>query len=277
MARPIKSGLDYFPLDCQLDDKFELIEAEFGLTGFAVVVKLLQKIYAGQGYYCEWTNEVALLFSKKIGLGRNAVSEIVEASIKRGMFDKRLYEKYKILTSENIQEVYFEAVSRRKKVEVKKEYLLINCTENIDNADISGVNVYINPINDDINQQSKVKESKEKYSKGECDTSVTSPSLKSKNSDFNSLKNYGNYKKVQLTENQYSSLVKEFGQNKTDKYIKKVDEYCQQNGKHYNDYDLTIRKWIAEDKNKQPEHSYDLEEFDEFTKNYVPKIKSERK
>ena len=272
MARPIKNGLDYFPLDCQLDDKFELIEAEFGLTGFAVVVKLLQKIYAGQGYYCEWTNEVALLFGKKIGLGRNAVSEIVEASIKRGMFDKRLYEKYKILTSENIQEVYFEAVSRRKKVEVKKEYLLIKCTQNIDNADISGVNVYINPINDDINQQSKVKESKEKYSKGEYDTSVTSPSLKSKDSDFNSLKNYGKYKRVQLTENQYSGLVKDFGRNKTDYYIKKVDEYCQQNGKHYNDYDLTIRKWLAEDKNKQSEHSYDLDEFDKFTMNCVPKI-----
>lgn len=36
----MKSGIDYFPLDVSLDDKFELIEAEFGLTGFAVVVKL---------------------------------------------------------------------------------------------------------------------------------------------------------------------------------------------------------------------------------------------
>ena len=61
-----KSGLEYFPLDVVLDDKFELIEAEFGLTGFAVIVKLFQKIYGGQGYYCEWTNEVALLFAKRI-------------------------------------------------------------------------------------------------------------------------------------------------------------------------------------------------------------------
>ena len=116
-----KSGLEYFPLDVVLDDKFELIEAEFGLTGFAVIVKLFQKIYGGQGYYCEWTNEVALLFAKRIGLGGSVVSEIVAASIKRGIFSQELYDKYNILTSPGIQERYFDAVIRRKKVEVKKE------------------------------------------------------------------------------------------------------------------------------------------------------------
>ena len=60
----MKDGIPYFPLDCELDSKFELIEAEFGLQGFAVVVKLLQRIYGGEGYYCEWTEDVALLFGK---------------------------------------------------------------------------------------------------------------------------------------------------------------------------------------------------------------------
>lgn len=161
----MKSGIEYFPLDCQLDEKFELIEAEFGLTGFAVVVKLLQRIYAGQGYYCEWTNEVALLFSKKIGLGCNAVSEIVEASIRRGIFDKTLYDSYGILTSRGIQSRYLEAVSRRKKVEVKKEYLLINYDQIPKNVDISSENVCKNQENVDILKQSKVKESKVKKSK----------------------------------------------------------------------------------------------------------------
>ena len=44
----MKSGLEYFPLDCNMDDKLELIEAEFGITGFGVVVKLFQKIYGGK-------------------------------------------------------------------------------------------------------------------------------------------------------------------------------------------------------------------------------------
>ena len=160
-------GIPYFPLDCQLDDKFALIEAEFGLTGFAVVVKLFQRIYGRCGYYCEFTNEVALLFGREVGLGGNAVSEIVSAAIRRGIFNKELFEKYHILTSEGIQKRYFEAVSRRKKVEVKKQYLLVNCAELLKNADISEENADIYGKNDNISVQSKEEKSKEEYSKEE--------------------------------------------------------------------------------------------------------------
>ena len=158
----MKNGIDYFPLEVYLDEKFELIEAEFGLTGFGVVVKLLQKIYGGQGYYIEWTNEVALLFAKKIGLGGSAVSEIVTAAIRRGIFDKTLYDKYGILTSSGIQKRYFEIVSRRKNVEVKKEYLLFCDDKVFKNVNISAGNVSKNGKNADISEQSKGKESKVK-------------------------------------------------------------------------------------------------------------------
>ena len=40
MARPNKAGLDYFELDCHLDEKVRLIQAEFGLKGFAVVYQI---------------------------------------------------------------------------------------------------------------------------------------------------------------------------------------------------------------------------------------------
>lgn len=161
MARPMKDGVDYFPLDVNLDDKWELIEAEFGLKGFAIVVKLYQKIYS-IGYYCEWTNEVELLFSRKIGEGRGFVSEIVAASIRRGIFDKKMYDKYHILTSKGIQKRYFEAISRRKNFQIETKYLLLNDDENPVNVNINRVNVNINPENVCNNSQSKVKESKVK-------------------------------------------------------------------------------------------------------------------
>ena len=163
----MKSGIDYFPLDVALDEKFELIEAEFGLTGFGVVVKLLQKIYGGQGYYVEWTNEVALLFAKRVGLGGGVVSEIVEASVKRGIFDKTLYDKYHILTSKGIQKRYFEAVGRRKSVEVEGAYLLVNAADFSKNVSITVKNVDIFPKNADISQQSKVEESRVEESRVE--------------------------------------------------------------------------------------------------------------
>ena len=161
------NGINYFPLNVHLDDKFELIEAEFGLKGFAIVVKLFQKIYGQQGYYCEWSEDVALLFGKNVGLGGDAVSEIVRAAIKRGIFDSELYDKYQILTSRGIQERYFEAVSRRKEVEVRKEYLLIKVDQIYKNVRILNENVNISSKNVNISEQKKVEESKVKEKKVE--------------------------------------------------------------------------------------------------------------
>lgn len=162
-----KSGIDYFPLDVTLDAKFELIEAEFGLTGFGVVVHLLQEIYGKAGYYIEWTEEVALLFARKVGLGGNAVSEIVDASIRRGMFDQEKYDKYRVLTSKGIQKRYFEAVSRRKALEVDFNILLIDVAQILPNVNIQRGNVNILSKNADISKQSKVEESRGEKSKGE--------------------------------------------------------------------------------------------------------------
>ena len=162
-----KSGIDYFPLDVTLDAKFELIEAEFGLTGFGVVVHLLQEIYGKAGYYIEWTEEVALLFARKVGLGGSVVSEIVEASVRRGMFDKEKYDKYRVLTSRGIQKRYFEAVSRRKVLKVDYNILLIDVTQICKGVDIEQENVNILSQNVNISEQSKVEKSKVKKSKEE--------------------------------------------------------------------------------------------------------------
>lgn len=163
----MKDGIPYFPLDCELDSKFELIEAEFGLQGFAIVVKLLQRIYGGEGYYCEWTNEVALLFAKRNSTGGSVVSEIVSASIKRGIFDKDMFERYGILTSKGIQLRYLKAVDRRKQVKIKKQYLLVECALLPKNVCIIEENVNIFQKNDDISQQRKEEERKVKKSKGD--------------------------------------------------------------------------------------------------------------
>jgi len=156
----LAAGIPYFPLDVDLDGKFELIEAEFGITGFGVVVKILQKIYGDQGYYVEWTNDVALVFARRNGLGASAVSEIVSAAIKRGIFDEKLHKKYGILTSHGIQERYFKAVERRKNVEVKGDYLLVNAGKLFPNVSISGENVNISGKNADNREQSKEEKSK---------------------------------------------------------------------------------------------------------------------
>lgn len=164
MSRELKKGLDFFLLDTVLNTDMELLEAEFGLKGFAVVIKLWQKIYAEDGYYCEWTDEVALLFAKKVGVNGNVVSEIIKASFKRGIFDKEMYDKYKILTSTGVQKRYFEAVSRRKQINVKADYLLIPDIKKMENVNINSINVNTNTENDNIYSQSKEENKREENS-----------------------------------------------------------------------------------------------------------------
>ena len=164
MGRPIKEGLDYFELDCQLDDKIKLIQAEYGLKGFAVVVKLFQKIYGGCGYYCEWTEDVLLLFMSENGLdceSKNLIGNIVEACIRRHIFSEDLFKKYHILTSSGIQKRYLNAVARRENVKLKKEYLLVKVDKKYISADKNRVSAYINSVNACGNTQSREEKSRE--------------------------------------------------------------------------------------------------------------------
>src|SRR5699024_5186915 len=161
MARPKKQGVDYFPLDVHLDNKFKFIEIKFGLEGFATVIKMMQEIYANR-YYCDWGEDEQLLFSDEHRIDFDKLQLITDECVKRNIFNKQLYDKYKILTSEGIQKRYKEIVRRRVDVELVEEYLLIDGDFGIS----SGVNDDINPSassqSDSKSTQSKVKESKGK-------------------------------------------------------------------------------------------------------------------
>ena len=165
MARPLKMGVDYFPLDTTLDLKFELLEAEYGLKAFAIVVKLYQMIYGQQGYYCEWNEDVGLLFSRKCNEGCNLVSEIVGAAIKRGIFDEDLYSKYGILTSRGIQSRYIE-MKKGDISKIENDYLLLNAPQKKVFAEKNPVSEEKTSVYGEKTPQSKVKESKVNKNKG---------------------------------------------------------------------------------------------------------------
>lgn len=177
MARPQKNGLDYFPLDVDIDqdDKVALIEAQHGIVGFAIVIKLLMKIYKNS-YFYEWTEKEQLLFSKRVNVDINSINVIINDCVKWGLFDSNLLEAYKILTSKGIQRRYLEAVGRRQKVEMEGKYLLLDdeVVNVYKNLVIVDINDSLGVVNDDINPQSKVKESKEKKSKEESNNNSLS-------------------------------------------------------------------------------------------------------
>lgn len=157
MGRFLKSGVDYFTLDCNLEDKVKLVEAEFGIKGFGVIIKLWQKIYSEMGYYAPWSRQVALLFAHDCGVGIGVVEEVVKASLREGVFDQKLYDKYSILTSAGIQKRYAEATRKREFVKFEKAYLLIAAPKN---AIYSAINDDNSAINGVFSAESKGKEIK---------------------------------------------------------------------------------------------------------------------
>ncbi len=104
MARPKKIGLEYFPLDCQMDDKVEMLEAEHGLVGFAVYLKLLQHIYQTENAELD----MSIVFRwKTLGKQLEMTIEMLQAHVETmfqvGLFDRAAYTERQMLTSNGIQ------------------------------------------------------------------------------------------------------------------------------------------------------------------------------
>lgn len=157
MARPKKEGLDYFPLDVDIfeDEKIEAISGEFGIKGELIVIKLLCAVYKN-GYFVVWNDLTKMKLLKRVpGSSKEMLDQVVNRLVKWGFFHEDLFNSVEVLTSKNIQETFFEATKRRKSPKPTKYIIGEDGNEvNVNN------NSQGNEVNDDINTQSKVKESK---------------------------------------------------------------------------------------------------------------------
>jgi len=134
-----------------------------------MVMRLLCKIYK-EGYYISWGKEQNLIFVRKVGGGikEDMMEKIVDLLLEKGFFHKETYEKHGILTSEQIQRVWFEATTRRKidfsqlpyLLETKQRKRIHKDELNKENANIFPTQEEVSSENADISRQTKLKETK---------------------------------------------------------------------------------------------------------------------
>ena len=179
MGRPTKTGLDYFPLDCNLDNKLKLIKAEFGMIGFGLIIRLYQSIYGDEGYFMEWSQDVALMFADQEKVGVNVVSEVVAACLRRGIFDSEMYEKHGVLTSRGIQKRYLKMTKKRTDSEISDEYILLSAPEILVYSEETLVSGGRNSVSDTrkYTKESKVNKSKVNDSIGKLESTTTDNTL----------------------------------------------------------------------------------------------------
>lgn len=143
------TGLEFFYLsvDFSENDKILLVEQELGYIACIAFIGT----YLPQGCLCCWREDRCLLFTCRLSEGCTAdyVQQVVDALLERGFFSKAQYEKNGILTSESIQDHYFEAIQQRKCVEVSTDYLLIEISK-YKNLYVDGSNVGISMENVDM-------------------------------------------------------------------------------------------------------------------------------
>lgn len=162
-------GIPYFPIYATFfeEEVIELLEAQYGIRASYIVMRLLCKIYK-EGYYISWGQEQSLIFIRKIGgeIKQQTMDKIIDLLLDKEFFDRESYEKYGILTSEQIQRVWLEATIRRKRDFSKLPYLFNSKNRmqkgevNRENANNSSGQEEPNPENTDTSGQTKLKETK---------------------------------------------------------------------------------------------------------------------
>lgn len=182
MGRKAEPGISYYQMNCghTRNKKIRLLINDCGGNGYWVWQCILDEAYETKGYYFDNNqDELEIFASDKCKLSLDLVKKVIDCCLRRGLFDKRLYDECGILTSDRMQTLYLEATAERRRkgteVELAEDFLLIKLPENYQNLPFyRNISIVprikpIVPRNNSIiprqNPQSRVKESRVKESK----------------------------------------------------------------------------------------------------------------
>lgn len=163
MARPLKQGLNYFPLDVDFLEDVKVLRITHGQGpgAVAVLIFLLGNIYKDHGYYMEWNEDVPFLAARATGVSEGSARSIIEKAVNVGFFDEPMKDRYNILTSRGIQKRYRAIALSTKRTlrNVRDEYALIDFS-----SEETRISSEETPINSAVMRQRKEKERKGKES-----------------------------------------------------------------------------------------------------------------
>lgn len=129
-------SVDMFSNDTKID---KLLDAQ-GWIGFGIYFYLCQMAFGSEGYFYEWCYDLCATTARKMGggVGAGTVKETVDYCLQIGLFNKRLFDRWGVLTSRGIQKSYLVVLKSKKRTgtEIIKDYWLL---ENEKDGDFQGV------------------------------------------------------------------------------------------------------------------------------------------
>lgn len=233
-------SVDIFSNDTKID---KLLDAQ-GWVGFGIYFYLCQMAFGSEGYYYEWCYDLCATTARKMGggVGAGTVKETVDYCLQIGLFDKRLFDGWGVLTSRGIQKSFLLVLKskNRKGTEIYSELWLLdkNGKDYQDvvfvrknkqklevNDDSLGENDNTLEVNDDSlgQKDSKVKDSK--VNTVSKDT-VRQTDVRRCVDAWNDLKSFGIKPVSKLTSGtkRYDSLIARIKQYGIDDVLKAIDK-----------------------------------------------------
>ena len=251
MARPMKTGLDYFPFDVDFfsDRRVRRLQVSFGNDGVSVYICLLCEMYKN-GYYLVCDDELAEDISALLNIKLSLTTQIMNYLFSRSLLqliECKLPEPVKVITAASVQQRYQAAKKGAKRdIVVAEEFWVLSESEtesfvkvrpkngsSRNNESFSGNNS--GNSQEESTKKSKGKKSKVKESKAEESKEKDSPPADAP--DFCPV----------MSQEDYDILCKEYGKGVIDGYIRKIGKWQETNRKKVSDGAGLIRKWLLQD------------------------------
>lgn len=277
MARPKKTGLDYFPFDVQFfsNKKIKILKARYGTDGVVLFLFLLCEIYKN-GYYLIWDDDYKYVVADELNLSDGLIEQVLNFLIERSLLNRILLGSDTFLTSPGIQSRFQEAVKSRavkSPVSVISELWLLSKEKTqgfikfTQNSDIPQNNYDFsknNPSNSEKNatKKSKVNESKVNESKvNKIKVCYRVPAI---NGDF------------ELTQDFYDELTKTYSETDIDESLKKMINFLKANPakkRYVGNTKAYIELWIGTDSRRginprrqsESEATYDIDLYESMS------------
>lgn len=240
MARPAKTGVDYFPHFILSGKTMFTLESQFGNDGYAFWFKLLEILGSQKNLFFDCNIEANWMFLiSKTKVDEKTATKVLNLLVKLEAIDKRAWKKKIIWCQkfvDNLKDVFKKRGVSAPDNPVDLEFLSQKCEQ----TEVSVAE----------STQSIVKESKVKKS------------ILCKHA-------YGEFGNVFLSDDEYAKLKERFSD--WQKRIEKISAYIKSTGKEYKNHYATILNWA--NKNGDMPKSRDKPELSEEEKELIRKLR----
>lgn len=113
MNSGIKKGLEAVMIDSYQSRAEKALQRKYGITGVYIYLQLIRQMGQGEGYYMLMNEEAVEDLSDELAVAEEAIVSTVDFLVKRSVFDKVIFDKYNVITNEEIQ-IRWAMVARRR-------------------------------------------------------------------------------------------------------------------------------------------------------------------